>query len=55
MKKEKINPNNLFTVADYARLQGKTVQTIYNWLKEGKVKTVTFLGREFVDKSTYRS
>lgn len=51
----KINPNNLYSIPDYARIQGKTIQTIYNWLKEGKVKTVTFLGKEFIDKSTYKS
>lgn len=50
----KINPNNLYSVNDYAKLMGKSVQTIYNWLRDGRVKTVIFRGKEFIDKSTYR-
>lgn len=50
----KVNPKNLCTIQDYAKMQGKTIQTIYNWLKEGKVKKVTFLGKEFIDRTTYR-
>lgn len=40
------------TVAQYATLMGKERQTIYNWIETGKVKTVEFLGKRFIDKST---
>ena len=47
-----IKPTNLFTVIDYARHCGITRQTVYNWINEGKIKKVKFLGKSFVDKST---
>ena len=52
MSNKKVDPKNLMTVEDYARHIGKTRQTVYNHLKEGKVKMVDFLGRQFIDKST---
>lgn len=54
MKKRKVDPKNLMTIESYAKMMGKTIQTVYNWLKEGKVKKVEFLGKEFIDKSTYK-
>lgn len=53
--KTKVDPRNLATVSDYARQQGKTIQTIYNWLKEGKVKKIEFLGKEFIDKTSLKA
>lgn len=47
-----INPANLATVAEFAKSQCVERQTVYNWIKDGKVKMVTFLGKSFVDKST---
>lgn len=52
MEKEAINPANLMTVADYARFMGVERQTVYNWIKDKKLKQVEFLGKSFVDKST---
>lgn len=52
MEKTKLDPKNLMTVANYARHKGCTRQTVYNHLKEGKVKMVDFLGQKFIDKST---
>lgn len=53
MEKQGINPENLMTVKDYAKSMKVTVKTIYNWLECGRVKKVSFLGVEFVDKSTF--
>lgn len=47
-----INPSNLLTVGNYAKLNAITRQTVYNWIKEGKIQKVKFLGKSFVDKST---
>lgn len=47
-----INPANLMTVQDYAKYIGVERQTVYNWIKEGTIKKVEFLGKSFVDKST---
>lgn len=52
MTKQTVNPANLATVADYAKMMGVERQTVYNWIKEGKIKQVTFLNKSFVDKST---
>lgn len=49
---EPINPANLMTVKDYALYIGKKRQTIFNWVKDGKVKKVSYLGRDWIDKST---
>lgn len=55
MKKEiRINPQNLSTINDYHKLMGVSLQTVYRWLKDGKVKKIEFLGREFIDRSTYK-
>lgn len=53
MEVQKINPSNLMTVNDYAASKVITRQTVFNWLKSGKVKKVKFLGKEFIDKSTF--
>lgn len=52
MKKQAVNPANLMSIPDYADHIKVTRQTVYNWLKEGKIKKVTFLGKHFIDKST---
>lgn len=52
-EKIKIDPRNLYTITDYHKMMGVTIQTIYRWIKEGKVKKVEFLGKEFIDKSSY--
>jgi len=52
MENKPPNPANLLTVGKYAKDNGITRQTVYNWVKEDKIKMVTFLGKSFVDKST---
>lgn len=54
IQKRKVEPKNLSTVEDYARIMGISIQTVYRWLKDGKVKKVEFLGREFIDRSTWK-
>lgn len=51
--KTAINPANLATVADFAKEQKVERQTVYNWIKDGRIKKVFFLGKSFVDKSTF--
>lgn len=51
-EQETLNPKNLMTVNDYAFLIKKTRQTVFNMVKEGRVKKVSYLGREWIDKST---
>ena len=54
MEKDKINPRNLMTVTDFALFIGKSRQTVFNWVKEGRVEKRTYLGREWIDKSTLK-
>lgn len=55
MKTETLpNPVNLATAADFAKTKGVERQTVYNWIKDGRIKKVTFLGKSFVDKSTFQ-
>jgi len=49
-----INPSTLATVAQFAKDKCVKRQTIYNWIKDGRIKKVTFLGKSFVDKSTFQ-
>jgi predicted DNA-binding transcriptional regulator AlpA len=49
-----INPKNLLTIAAFAKSKGVKRQTVYNWIKEEKVKKVEFLTKTFVDISTYQ-
>mgnify|MGYP001589897625 CR=1 FL=1 len=54
-EKVTINPLNLLTVAQYAKLVGKERQTIYNWVKDGKIQLVQAMGKTWVDKSTLKA
>lgn len=45
---------NLMTIGDYAKDKGVTIQTIYNWVKEGRVKTVNLYGKSLIDITTFR-
>lgn len=49
-----INPAMLATVAEYAKIRGVERQTVYNWIADGRIKKVIFLGKSFVDKSTFK-
>jgi excisionase family DNA binding protein len=54
METTKIITSNLMTVNDYAVLMDVTRQTVFNWVKDGRLKKVKFLGKEFIDKSTFK-
>lgn len=54
MNEIKINPANLTTVNEFATHHGVKRQTIFNWVKSGRVSKVKFLGKEFIDKSTFK-
>lgn len=41
----KIDETYYLDITEYARQKGKTIQTIYNWIKEKKVKTRYILGK----------
>lgn len=43
MKKIKVK-----TIPEYAKYQGVTIQTVYNWIKDGKVKTKIILGKKVI-------
>lgn len=45
---------NLVTKNNYAIERGVTLQTVYNWIKDGKVRTIEFMGHEYIDRTTYR-
>ena len=38
----------LFTVQKYAERQGVSRQTVYNWLRDGKLETVEISGHRFI-------
>lgn len=42
---------NLVSIDEYADLIKKSRRTIYNWIKEGKVDTIEFKGRQYLDKT----
>jgi excisionase family DNA binding protein len=39
---------NLYTITQYARLMGLSRPTVYKYIRQGRVKTVTIAGREFI-------
>lgn len=49
----KVNPSNLMTVSDFAKSKGVTRQAVYHWIREKKLNKIQFLGKSFVDKSTF--
>lgn len=53
-KQQAINPKNLMSVNDFATMIGKTRQTVFNMVKEGRVEKVSYLGKEWIDKSTQK-
>lgn len=55
MEKTLINPKNLMSINDFAKLKGVTRQTVYNWIEDKKVQKIEFLTKQFIDKSTFKS
>jgi len=55
MEKTKDKPSiqNLMTVQEFATFKDVTDRTVYNWIKEGIVKTHEMFGKTLVDKSSY--
>jgi hypothetical protein len=45
----KIDRTKLKTVRNYALMKGKTVQQIYNWIKDEKCKCVEIDGVKFIE------
>lgn len=43
--------NKLMTVRHYARHKDVTVQSIYNWIELGKIKSIKIDGIMFIDIS----
>ena len=35
-------------IKDYAKLKGKTLQTVYNWISDNKVETKKILGKTLI-------
>lgn len=52
--KRAVSIQNLVTKPNYATERGVSLQTIYNWIKDGKVKVIEFMGHEYIDRSTFR-
>lgn len=36
------------TIPEYAKMKGVSVQTIYQWIKDGKVSTKKILGKKVI-------
>lgn len=48
METLKVDKSKLKKVKNYAALKGVTVQQVYNWIKDKKVKTVEIDGVKFI-------
>lgn len=47
--------NNLVKVSTYARAKGVSVQSVYSWIKEGRVESVDIDGVAFVVCNDYEN
>lgn len=45
----KIKDKHYLSINDYADQKGKTIQTIYNWIKDKKVKQRYILGKLYIE------
>ena len=45
----KVGNKKYETVKEYAKLKGKTIQTIYNWINNKDVKTKEMLGQTLIE------
>jgi hypothetical protein len=45
----KIGNKNYLEIKDYAKSKGVTIQTIYNWIKEKKVKERRLMGKILIE------
>jgi hypothetical protein len=44
----KINDIPYLTIEDYAKEKQKSIQTIYNWIKDKKVESRKFMGQQLI-------
>lgn len=44
---------NLATKSEFAKERGVSLQTVYNWIKDKRLKEVQFMGHKFIDRSTF--
>ena len=54
---EEIKPiiQNLVSVDDYAKnVAKKSRRTVYNWISEGKLKLIPFMGKTWLDKTVLK-
>ena len=45
----KIGKKNYQYIEDYAKANSKTIQTVYNWIKDGKVKSRKMLNKTLIE------
>lgn len=45
----KIGEKKYNTIKEYAKSKGITIQTVYNWIKEDRVKTKTLLNQTLIE------
>lgn len=48
MTKVKIGEIEYVSLSYYAELKGVTLQTVYNWINDNKVKTTKLMGKTLV-------
>ena len=45
----KIGDKKYQTIKDHAKSKGKSIQTVYNWIKSGDVKTKILLNQTLIE------
>jgi len=45
----KIGEKKYMTIKDYSKLKGKTIQTVYNWIKNDELKTKQMFGQKLIE------
>lgn len=51
MENKTIVYENLVTAQVYSELYQVTTKTVYDWIKQGKLTHISFLGKNWVDKT----
>ncbi len=44
-----IGNKKYMTIKDYAKSKEKTIQTVYNWIKDGTVKTRELMNKTLIE------
>lgn len=50
MESKLIDRTSLISISDYADKEKVTRQTVYNWIKEKKIKSVEIAGKIFIQQ-----